>query len=350
MGSLTLAQGRMFGALYESMLFGINLILFGIVVYLQLFTKGQKITTTQQLRLAAVVIVFLMCAAHLAAVYRGLYLAFFVSSVSPNVFFLDHTQPVDLTQKAVYAVATLFADGLLINRAFVIFSGKWIVIIFPLMSLVSTIALWIVLIRAYHNSAPGTILFPDPVNHLAVAAFAMSFITNLIITIMIAVRIFLAMRRSRAIGLSTSFYRRFLAYSIESGLLYPVVLLITAGFFATGNNGLEILSGSNTQVLGIVPLLLSLQLRMNLSAYDNATAAPISGINTGQSRSATRTLQFASDRRTAETDLDVVEMGGKSRVAAVRLDQTNSGSAGSEQNSSTVGSDFKRGEGSELDV
>jgi hypothetical protein len=121
----------------------------------------------------------------------------------------------------------------------------------------------------------------------------MSFITNVIITIMICVRIWLAMRTSEETGISTSFYKQFLAFTVESGLIYPVVLIITGIFFGTGNNALEVLSGSNTQgsepsircysiyplayivlsVLGIVLILLSLQLRFNLSAYDTAQSS-----------------------------------------------------------------------------
>jgi hypothetical protein len=279
---LTLAQGRMFGAVYESMLFGINFILFLGLLYM--FFQEKKTTLSQRIRLGVVCLVFLLCAAHLAAVMRGLYLAFFVSSVGPNTFYLDHTQPVDMTQKAVYAVATFFADGLLIYRAFVIFGGKWLVVVVPLLSLGATVGLWAALIHGYAQQATGTVLFPHTIAQLAVASFAMSFVTNVMITILICVRIWLAMRRFKETGISTSFYKRFLMFTVESGLLYPVVLLITGVFFALGTNDLEILSGSNTQVLGIVPILLSLQLRLNLSAYDNATAGTKIG-----------TLQFNSD-------------------------------------------------------
>jgi hypothetical protein len=75
----------------------------------------------------------------------------------------------------------------------------------------------------------------------------MSFITNVIITIMICVRIWRALRQFRGTGISTSFYKRFLAFTVESGLLYPVALVLNGVFFALKNNGLEILSGSNTQ-------------------------------------------------------------------------------------------------------
>ncbi|KAK7033095.1 hypothetical protein R3P38DRAFT_2920674 [Favolaschia claudopus] len=332
-GQLTLAQGRMFGAVYESMLFGINFILFVGLLYM--FSREKQTTLSQRIRLGVVCLVFLLCGAHLAAVMRGLYLAFFVSG-DPENFYLDHTQPVDLTQKAVYAVATFFADGLLIFRAYIIFSGKWYTMVVPLASLISTVALWGALIHGYATSTPGTILFPHKIKQLAVASFAMSFITNVIITIMICVRIWLALRRFRETGMRTTFYYRFIAFTVESGLLYPLVLLISAIFFATDNNGLEILSGSNTQVLGIVPILLTLQLRLNLSAYDNATA----GTKVG-------TLEFNSDgpatgQTTSAYDVELDGTRSKSRSYRKPVRFDNSSGAGSGTMGDSLHSESKR--------
>ncbi|KAF8206472.1 hypothetical protein K438DRAFT_477195 [Mycena galopus ATCC 62051] len=119
---VTVAQDRMFGALYESILYGINLVLFAGLLYT--IFQAKKRTLSQLLRLGVVGLVFSLCTAHLAAVMRGLYLAFFVSDVTPDTFYLDHTQPVDLAQKVVFAAATFFADGLFIHRVFVVFEKK----------------------------------------------------------------------------------------------------------------------------------------------------------------------------------------------------------------------------------
>jgi hypothetical protein len=46
---------------------------------------------------------------------RGIYVAFFISDIPPDKYYLDHTQPLDLAGKAVYAAATVVADGLLVS-------------------------------------------------------------------------------------------------------------------------------------------------------------------------------------------------------------------------------------------
>ncbi|KAJ7888538.1 hypothetical protein B0H14DRAFT_2692916 [Mycena olivaceomarginata] len=271
--ALTLSQGRLLGVLYEAILYGINFMLFVFLLYL--FFQEKQTNLSQRVRLAALCSLFCFCTVHLALGMRGLYIAFFVSDLPPDTFYLDHTEPLDLSGKAVYAAATVIADCLLIFRAYTIFSRSWKAVLFPCLSLATTLGSWIALIHAYSQQARGTTLFPHHIAQLAVLSFVMSFITNVIITIMICVRIWLAMRTSEETGISTSFYKQFLAFTVESGLIYPVVLIITGIFFGTGNNALEVLSGSNTQVLGIVPILLSLQLRFNLSAYDTAHSTRI---------------------------------------------------------------------------
>lgn len=62
------------------------------------------------------------------------------------------------------------------------------------------------------------------------------------------------------------------------------------------------------KVLGIVPILLTLQLRLNLSAYDNATAGTRNG-----------TLQFNSDVPVGPSSAYDVELDGRQSAKAVKL-------------------------------
>ncbi|KAK7032675.1 hypothetical protein R3P38DRAFT_2699987 [Favolaschia claudopus] len=316
MASLTLSQGRLFGVLYEAILFGINFILFVSLLYL--FFQDKRKSLSQRLRLIAICFLFSLCAAHLAIGMRGLYIAFFVEDLPPDTYYLDHTQPLDLIGKAVYAAATVVADSLLIYRAYTIFNGKWLVIVVPCLSVAATLAAWIASIRAYSQQAHGTTLFTHSIARLAIISFVMSFITNVIITIMIFLRIWLAMRRFRTTGISTSFYSQFLAFTVESGLIYPVALIIEGVFFALKNNGLEIVSGSNTQVLGIVPILLALQLRFNLSAYDS----------TAGTRNISTTLPtFRSSGASDSQRLDETELSGMDQKAVTSRRKTNTTSS-----------------------
>ncbi|KAF7340840.1 hypothetical protein MSAN_02113400 [Mycena sanguinolenta] len=331
MSRLTLSQGHLFGALYEAILFGINFILFLFLVYL--FMQEKKTTRSQRVSGSHLCPVFFL---RRTFVMRALYVAFFVSDVSPDIYYLDHTQTLDLVEKAFYAAATVVSDGLLILRAYVIFEGKWPAVIFPSLSLAVTFGTWIALIFAYSQQTPGTILFPHNVAVLAVLSFVMSFVTNVVITVMICVRIWIVMRRFRDTGISTSFYKQFITFTVESGLIYPVVLVVTGVFFLTNNNALEILSGSNTQVLGIVPILLTLQLRFNLSVYENNTIP-----NTQNSNISTLPAFNSGGYRSHN---DGTELAGMPHTPRTVVKLTRSTNYSSESGGDSFGSQTKKAE------
>ncbi|KAF7303615.1 hypothetical protein MIND_00590800 [Mycena indigotica] len=320
--SLSLAQGRLFGALFESMLFGINFILFLALGYLTFRREGpgqRRVVSPQHAAgFGVVTAVFVLCAAHLAAVMRQLYVAFFVSDLPPDVFYLDHTQPTDLIQKSVYAAATALADGILIYRAYIIFDQRWPAILAPTLTLCATVGLWAALIREYRVSPPGTILFPPPVKRLVVLSYTMSFITNTIITTMITVRLWLVIRRFRNMQHQkfASHMKLFLAPFVESGVIYPLALLINAIFLATKNNGLEILSGSTTQILGIVPLMLTLQLRLNLSTYEDETTATRRTSTTANVDVVRSSVHFRHGGQPETVSLDMSDLDSDTRAGS----------------------------------
>ncbi|KAJ7328783.1 hypothetical protein DFH08DRAFT_315747 [Mycena albidolilacea] len=111
--------------------------------------QEKQTNLSQRVRLAALCSLFCFCTVHSALGMRGLYIAFFVSDLPPDTFYLDHTEPLDLSGKAVYAAATVIADCLLIFRAYTVFSRSWKAVLFPCLSLATTLGSWIALIHAY---------------------------------------------------------------------------------------------------------------------------------------------------------------------------------------------------------
>ncbi|KAF7341058.1 hypothetical protein MSAN_02091900 [Mycena sanguinolenta] len=270
-GELDLSEARMFGMLYEGILYGANVVL--LLVLLRTFAKELKATAAQRLALAIVGIIFALCTVHLGATMCGLHIAFFSSGSDLTSPYLDRSQPVEQLQKALYAVATVFAEGMLIYRAVVLFGRKWIVAVLPVVSLVATLGLWVALIHQYANvnTAKG-----HAAQQLSTAAFAMSVATTGILTLLISAQL-LSLR-------NTSFF----SIAAQSGLFYTVVLLVSVVPFARGSNVFELLQGGICKVrsirvtiqlrgefslyyaavLGMIPILLALWLTLDIGASD----------------------------------------------------------------------------------
>ncbi|KAL6308342.1 hypothetical protein BKA93DRAFT_561032 [Sparassis latifolia] len=302
MSQFTLSEGRLFGAFYETLLYGINIVL--LLTLLCLFAQQKKPSKTQRVCTSLVFVIFLLCTIHLVSVLRSIDVAFFRRK-SADQYFNNRRKITNVLQNAAYGVALILSDGLMvgyntsyssrvchqrvqIHRLYVIFHRSWAVIIAPGISLIATIVSWIGLIYSYRTSPTGSTLYSPLLAKFAPTAFILSFFTNVIITVMISVRLMLAIRSIRHLVPETeSFNRRFLAYTVESGLLYPMSVFVTGVLYFMRDEALEILSGANMQrtfhairfsvpyneaftVLCMVPIMLSLQMRLNLSIYDAA--------------------------------------------------------------------------------
>ncbi|GBE83067.1 predicted protein [Sparassis crispa] len=268
MSQFTLSEGRLFGAFYETLLYGINIVL--LLTLLCLFAQQKKPSKTQRVCTSLVFVIFLLCTIHLVSVLRSIDVAFFRRK-SADQYFNNRRKITNVLQNAAYGVALILSDGLMIHRLYVIFHRSWAVIIAPGISLIATIVSWIGLIYSYRTSPTGSTLYSPLLAKFAPTAFILSFFTNVIITVMISVRLMLAIRSIRHLVPETeSFNRRFLAYTVESGLLYPMSVFVTGVLYFMRDEALEILSGANMQLLCMVPIMLSLQMRLNLSIYDAA--------------------------------------------------------------------------------
>jgi len=184
------------------------------------------------------------------------------------------------------------------------------------------IGLWVALIRVYATTKPDIPHPFTPLPVLAPLAFAMTFSTNVIIAIMVIARLVYLIRKTRKFTSSQSirFYQRVMAITVESGLLYPLMLIIMSVFTYSQNYGLEILSGSNTQIIGLTPLLLALQLRFDLSLHDIMTRSDSvqqTSINLGSAAVVnTRTTHASADMWPESSE---TELGSQSQSRATKV-------------------------------
>lgn len=110
------------------------------------------------------------------------------------------------------------------------------------------VAVWFVLVHVCRMAPRNPDTYLSIVGRLAPAAYILSFATNIIITMQIIIRIVISMRLVRDLRPESGcFHRRCLAYTIESGVLYPLSLLATGILWFLKNDSLDILAGSNLQ-------------------------------------------------------------------------------------------------------
>ncbi|EEB94640.1 hypothetical protein MPER_06512, partial [Moniliophthora perniciosa FA553] len=124
--------------------------------------------------------------------------------------------------------------------------------------------------------ASGGSIFAKEVADGATALFALSMGTNVIVTSLIAGRIwYIGHHATKNLGRQHGVkYSRAVVVIVESGALYSVSLLILLILFAMGNDAQIILFGCASQIVGIAPTLIIVRVGLGLTSQDNiATVA-----------------------------------------------------------------------------
>ncbi|TFK55094.1 hypothetical protein OE88DRAFT_1732367 [Heliocybe sulcata] len=274
-GQLNVAQGHLFGTVFEAGLYGIYLVLFIACLYI-FRTSSRRYTRSNKIIMGTIWLMFCISTAHLGGTIQSLEAGFFdVRPATPESYFNDKSAWLNLMNKSLYGVNIIVGDSLLIYRLHVMYHSNHWIIIPPIMTVLATIVTWGLLVWEFSRLAPGETAFAESVKKLAPAAFSLSLATNLIITALIVHRIWQAERRLRKAiqEADVSFYRALLANTIESCILYPIALVITLGLYGTGNNAQDVVTGPMTQIISITPTLLWMQVRLGFSRYDAAISA-----------------------------------------------------------------------------
>ncbi|KZT26411.1 hypothetical protein NEOLEDRAFT_1132463 [Neolentinus lepideus HHB14362 ss-1] len=278
MGQLNVAQGHLFGTIFEAGLYGIYLVLFIACLYI-FRNSGRRYTRSNRIIMATIWLMFCISTAHIGGTIQSLQAGFFgVRPATPEIYFNDKSKPLNLMNKSLYGINIVVGDSLLIYRLHVMYpSQRWIVVP-PVLTVLATAVSWSLMVWEFSRLAPGQTAFAESIKKLAPAAFSLSLVTNLMITALIVHRIRQAERRLRKAihEADVSFYRALLANTIESCILYPMALVITLGLYGTGNNGQDVLTGPMTQIISITPTLLWMQVRLGFSRFDAAVSAEAS--------------------------------------------------------------------------
>jgi len=265
---MNVAQGHLFGTIFEAILYGIYFTLF--IICLFIFNDGKG---ANKIILTTTCVMFLLSTAHLAGTIRTMQDGFF-GKMPPILYFNDKPLPLNLANKSLYGLNMLVGDALLIYRVWIIYQKSFLVILLPILTLAGTCVSVVLLAWEFSQLKPGQSAFVHSVTITAPAAFALPLATNVMITALIVFRVKQAERSMKLATPeeSTPIYRKIIAGTIESCILYPIALAITLILYCTKNNGQDILTGSMTQLIALVPTLMWMQVRFGGSRYEAAAA------------------------------------------------------------------------------
>ncbi|KAJ3996507.1 hypothetical protein F5050DRAFT_1818505 [Lentinula boryana] len=268
--------------MFELFFYGAYTVLFGLYVYLQIHQRGRQ----RYYQISLLLLYLLATAAVVISIMVEKQMTLFTLDVTLTA---DINDPIaashfrtyaNLTVAAdgVYVAANIIADALLLYRCYIVWASRKYVIAIPvLISLINTV-IAIVAAALVKNNA-GRLLFTAGVKNssLQVASIFYSEIWNSDLTCFhcLAGRIWWIARATRqALGVNDSndkSINSIAAMVLESGLLYPIALIIGLALTVKGTVEIQPIL---TLIVGIAPTLIMVRTDLGISIEDSTSPHP----------------------------------------------------------------------------
>ncbi|KAK7056663.1 hypothetical protein VNI00_002380 [Paramarasmius palmivorus] len=277
---ITLDKAEFVGLWVGNILYGMNTILFAICIWVLVYYKKRTYGLNIPLLVTAIVL-YLLCTIRVGIdLGRGI-IAFFISpskGQTPLTFYEYIGHWTRVLREALYVLNSFMADTLLIYRLYVIWSYNWKVIVGPIVLLLASSTSGAITVYEISRGGSGDSVFSKHVSDWATTLFTLTFVTNVIVTSLIAMKIWrMARNTSTYLGRQHGLkYSRALVVIVESGALYSGSLLILLVLFTTNNEAQIILYSSVSQIVGIAPTLIIVRLGLGLTVRDNLTTVATS--------------------------------------------------------------------------
>ncbi|KAJ7579904.1 hypothetical protein C8J56DRAFT_963819 [Mycena floridula] len=257
----------------EGIFYGVYSVLFSLCIYVlwkrqEMQKRFQHLVFMIALYLLATVHIILICI--LAFRYDLASLGYYAWA-SAFVYISQNQSSVPraamnicIALKILYFVSNLLADAVVIYRCYLVWGMSKRVIIFPILAYILTIASF-----PLQFSSDGTLGDAG-----IIAGLCMTFIANLLAVGLTGGRIWWITRQAQALlsDKTKERYNSATAVILESGILYPVALLLAVITFFTGGPSAWVFVALIHQLVGIAPTLIIVRVGLGVT-HDNVESS-----------------------------------------------------------------------------
>lgn len=252
------------GGLCEGILYGIHLIVFGVVCLILLSKPYKRGPGTSAITLLAFsTFMFILSTAHVALAFQEILLGFVYQDHlegNPQDFFRNMVFP---QRKALYIINTLLGDSLLIWRVYVIWGRKWKICALPLLFLVATTTCGVKTIVANAISSGHSVFNPSILSWVT-STFVLNIVTQVTSTGLIATKIY---RAASTGSRNSSRYMSLVWLVVESGAIYTAAAIVQLVTYLLKLNVGVILEMMLAQLSAIAPALILIRIGLGV-AYE----------------------------------------------------------------------------------
>jgi len=263
---MTLDKIYLIGIWLEALFYGINFVLFWICLFV--LTRNRTKTDINKFLVVASIFQILLSSTDAFLGLERLITGFILlrdKQGSPAAYFEDVPDRFNVARVLIIATNTVVGDIILVWRCYHVWGRSWKVAALPASLICGTAACSIGQAIAFSRARETDNIFSTDILHWNEALYSLSFATNVIVTGLIAFRVWTLLSPS-SIGPAIS--TKILTLMIESGLIYSAYLVVLIGLYASKNKTFYIFFEPVGQLASIMPTMILLLVGMGLTSVD----------------------------------------------------------------------------------
>ncbi|OAX36777.1 hypothetical protein K503DRAFT_772177 [Rhizopogon vinicolor AM-OR11-026] len=294
---ISVTEATILAVVLECILYGISTFLFGITLWA--LTYQRKAAEVARPMLAAACLLFLMCTMHIIFAGKNIWHGF-ISSADAEIFFEDISNGQGMV--ILNTLETLFGDAILIYRCYVIWQRTRVIII-PIIGWVSIAVTGGYTTWALCQLTPANadVVFLQ-YKKWVVLFLTTAFVTNLLTTSILALKLWLVHRRSLGIRVTRSQVYPIMRIIVESGALYSVSLVTMLATYLSASNSAYVVTDMICQIIPITFFLIIVRTAM-LRFSDRTGQGLFTHTLTSNHLSAPNAMTVHIDRLTVADDI-----------------------------------------------
>jgi len=254
----------------ETLLYGMNVVLFGSYLFISCHIRKRSVGKTI---MTTAIFMFLFSTTHVSLGFQRLIEGFIVlrnQPGGPGAFFSDVSIPANVAKVCIHTINSILGDSIVVWRCYHVWGQNLWICALPILMILGSATSGFAQTFFFATAKHTHTAFAATLEHWNGAVFSLSLATNVVVTSLIAARIWYLEQQLKALpNANTSLgYRKILAVVIESGAIYSSALVIEITLYFLNTNAFYIVYDPIAQLTGIVPTMIIVITSLGLTTSD----------------------------------------------------------------------------------
>ncbi|KAF9468228.1 hypothetical protein BDZ94DRAFT_1209133 [Collybia nuda] len=253
----------------ETVFYGMNIVLFFAYLFIVRFKR--KSPRVNKPILFVAIAMFCFSTIHVSLGFSRLIEGFVYLRGEPGgpaAFFSNVSVPANVAKIILHSINCILGDGIVVWRCYHVWGQKWGVCIIPIVLVIASAACGLGQGIMFAQSKTTHSAFASTLAHWNGSLYILSLTTNVLVTILIAARIwYLSLKSGSSFANSSFKYRRVLTLIVESGAIYSSSLIMLITLYFLNSNAFYIIYDPIGQLTAIIPTMIIVMTSLGLT-YD----------------------------------------------------------------------------------